>query len=83
MRIKRINIHKSLFHLFNSTGWFWRFGKRLNDGSIKDLNTLVDIDDADEISRLVNGGNNARKERLEANKQFKKIFIYEDCINKI
>jgi predicted chitinase len=66
----------------NSAGWFWRFGKRLNDGSIKDLNTLADSDDGNEISRLVNGGNNARKERLEAAKQLKKIFNYEKCTNK-
>lgn len=73
---------KSLSIASDSGGWFWRYGKRLNNGSIKDLNTLADIDDANEISRLVNGGENARKERLEANKQLKKIFNYEECINK-
>ena len=76
-------ICESLENSANTAGWFWRFGKRSNDGSIKDLNTLADIDDANEISRLVNGGTNARKERLEANKQLKKIFIYDECINKI
>jgi predicted chitinase len=75
-------ICKSLDNSADSAGWFWRYGKRLNDGSIKDLNSLADKDDANEISRLVNGGENARKERLEANKQLKKIFEYEDCINK-
>lgn len=66
----------------DSAGWFWRYGKLLSDGKIKDLNTLADKDNVDEISRLVNGGINARKERLEANKQLKKIFNYERCINK-
>jgi predicted chitinase len=76
-------ICKSLESSADSGGWFWRYGKLLKDGSIKDLNTLADNDDANEISRLVNGGENARKERLEANKQFKKIFVYdEECINK-
>ncbi|MDR2205862.1 MAG: hypothetical protein LBE36_06885 [Flavobacteriaceae bacterium] len=73
---------KSLNIAADSAGWFWRYGKLLSNGSIKDLNTLADIDDANEISRLVNGGENARKERLEANKQLKKIFRYESCVNK-
>jgi len=73
---------KSLSIAADSGGWFWRYGKLLLDGSIKDLNSLADIDNANEISRLVNGGENARKERLEANKQLKKIFKYENCIHK-
>lgn len=73
---------KSLNIAADSGGWFWRYGKLLSDGSVKDLNTLADIDNVNEISRLVNGGENARKERLEANKQLKKIFKYENCINK-
>ncbi|MBS1571108.1 MAG: hypothetical protein JST62_01750, partial [Bacteroidetes bacterium] len=73
---------KSLSIAADSGAWFWRYGKLLSDGSIKDLNTLADKDDVNEISRLVNGGANARKERLEANKELKKIFKYEKCIHK-
>lgn len=75
-------ICKSLNIASDSGGWFWRYGKLLSDGFLKDLNTLADKDDVNEISRLVNGGENARKERLEAHKQLKKIFKYEACINK-
>lgn len=73
---------KSLNIAADSAGWFWRYGKLLSDGSIKDLNILADKDDVNEISRLINGGENARKERIEANKQLKKIFKYENCANK-
>lgn len=73
---------QSLSIAADSGGWFWRYGKLLSNGLIKDLNTLADVDDANEISRLVNGGEKARQERLEANKQLKKIFKYEKCIRK-
>lgn len=75
-------ISNSLYESARSAGWFWRFGKRLNDGSILDLNTLADKDNVDDISHKVNGGTEARRQRKEAYQALKKILKYENCINK-
>lgn len=75
-------ISNSLYESARSAGWFWRFGKRLKDGSILDLNTLADKDDVDDVSHKVNGGTEARRQRKEAYEALKKIFKYENCINK-
>ena len=77
-------ICKSLETAAHSSGWFWRYGKLLTDGNVKDLNTLADTDDVNEIIRLVTGGQPAKSQRLDAHTELKKIFKYEEeCINKI
>lgn len=73
-------ISKSIMISADSGGWFWKYGKLLEDGSILNLNTIADSDRLDRISYLVNGGVNGRKERQNAYNALKKVMDYENCV---
>lgn len=76
-------ISNSLIYSADSGGWFWKFGKMLEDGSIIDMNTIVKIDNIERVSKLVNGGSEALTQRKEAFSILNKIFPNENCINKV
>lgn len=78
--IKNLNlISNSIYYSADSGGWFWKYGKVLEDGSILDINTIADMDNLNRVSVLVNGGINGRDERIKAYNLLKKIMSYEKC----
>ncbi|WP_194139945.1 hypothetical protein [Flavobacterium hungaricum] len=66
----------------DSGGWFWKYGKVLEDGSILNINNVVEIDNIEKISKLINGGKEALNQRKEAFKELNKTFPNEKCNNK-
>lgn len=74
-------ISDSLYQSADSDGWFWEFGKVLEDGNILNLNAIADKDNVDEVSKKVNGGTEALRQRREAYSFLKKFFDYENCTN--
>jgi len=75
-------ISNSIYHSATSGGWFWKYGKVLDDGSILDINTEADKDNLSRVSVLVNGGTNGRDERIKAYNILKKVMNYEKCSKK-
>jgi predicted chitinase len=72
-------ISESIYISSDSAGWFWKNGKLLEDGSILDLNLVADKDDINRLSKLINGGAEALKQRIEAYNALKIIFSYDNC----
>jgi predicted chitinase len=81
-------ISDDLIYAMDSAGWYWsnytKAGKKYNELKGKSINQVALYGDKylDFISRLVNGGNNGKKERAKYYQILKSIFRYEvDCIN--
>jgi predicted chitinase len=67
-------VSTNLWYAADTAGWFWKFG------SVKgNVNLIADIGTVEQVTRAVQGGKRALKERTDAYNLLLTIFKDEDC----
>jgi predicted chitinase len=67
-------VSTNLWYAADTAGWFWKFG------SVKgNVNLIADIGTVEQVTRAVQGGKRALKERTDAYNLLLTIFKDENC----